>query len=76
MRIMSLDFYLKVIYYLPARSCANCNASNTRKCNFSYQKESDHELDHFTRDNFWMTIGWPLDRSIFTSYPYELVSLQ
>jgi hypothetical protein len=39
------------------------------------QKESYHVLDHFVRDSRWMTVGWPLDRSIFTSYPYELVLL-
>jgi hypothetical protein len=75
MEIMSLVFYLKVIYYLRARSCAYRNASNTRKCIFWCQKESYHVLDHFVRDSCWMTIGWPLDRSIFTSYPYELVLL-
>jgi hypothetical protein len=51
---MSLGFYSKVIYYLRARSRVTCNACNTRKCNISCQKESDHVLDHFVRDNFWM----------------------
>jgi hypothetical protein len=75
MEIMSLGFYLKVIYYLRARSHANHNASNTRKCNFSCQKKSYHVLDHFVCHSRWMTVGWPLDRSIVTSYPYELVLL-
>jgi hypothetical protein len=57
MEIIGLGFYLKVINLLHARSCVDCNACNTRKCNFSCQKESDHELDHFVCDNF----GWPLD---------------
>ncbi len=75
MEIMSLEFYLKVIYYLHVRSHVYYNASNTRKCNFWCQKESYHVLDHFVCDSYWMTIRWPLDRSIFTSYPYELVLL-
>jgi hypothetical protein len=54
MEIMSLGFYSKVIYYLRARSRVTRNACNTRKCNISCQKESDHILDHFIRDNFWM----------------------
>ncbi len=64
---MSLGFYSKVIYYLRARSCVTLNACNTRKCNISCQKESDHVLDHFVHDNFWMAVGWPLDKNIFTS---------
>ena len=42
---------------------------------FGCQKKSDHVLDHFVRDSCWMTVGWPLDRRIVTSYPYELVLL-
>ncbi len=67
MEIMSLGFYSKVTYYLRARSRQTRNACNTRKCNISCQKESDHVLDHFERDNFWMAVEWPLDRNIFTS---------
>jgi hypothetical protein len=91
MEIMSIRLAEEMIFSLRARSHANCvgfyaipyiqvhilgvGSANTRKCNFVHQKESYHVLDHFVRDSCWMAIGWPLDGSIFTSYPYELILL-
>jgi hypothetical protein len=74
---MSLGFYLKVIYGLCARSCANCVGFYTipyirahilvfalltsESINFRRRKESHHVLDHLVRDGRWMAIGWLLD---------------
>jgi hypothetical protein len=75
--IMSLGFYLKVIYGLRTRSHANRVGFYTipyiqvhilvfallksESINFWRWKESLHVLDHLVRDGRWMAGGWPLD---------------
>jgi hypothetical protein len=72
--IMSLGFYLKVIYGLRVRNCANCVGFYTipyirthilalalltpESINFQRRKESHHVLDHLVRDGRWMAVGW------------------
>jgi hypothetical protein len=88
---MSLRLAEEMIFGLRARSRANhvgfytipyirahilgVGSSNARKRNFWRRKESYHVLDHLVRNSRWTAVGWPLDRSIFTSYPYDLLLL-
>ncbi len=64
------DFY--TLPYIRAH-ILGVGLSNAGKCNFQCRKESYHVLDHLICDRYWMAVGWSLDRSIFTSYLYDLV---
>jgi hypothetical protein len=82
--IMSLRLVDEMIFSLHVRSRANCvgfymipyirahifgNALLTPESIIPrHQKESHRILDHFVHDGHWM-------ESMFTSYPYDLISL-
>ncbi len=67
-----VEFYM--ISYIRAH-IFGVGLSNAKKRNFWRRKESYHVLDHLVRDRRWTAVGWPLDKSIITSYPYDLVLL-
>ncbi len=71
-RAKRVDFYM--IPYIRVH-VFGVGLSNAGKRNFLYRKESYHVLDHLVCDRRWTAVGWPLDRSIFTSYSYDLVLL-
>ncbi len=71
-RAKRVDFY--TISYIRAH-ILGVGLSNAGKRNFWRRKETYHILDHLVCDRRWTAVGWLLDRSVFTSYPYDLVLL-